>query len=133
MFWPLALVLIVLGVAYQCAYNERYQFDWSTVMARWRPGSQFIFAQFENLHDEDESSRIRIMHTAPVAVEQADEVRDEPSAIAATAVAEDDMLGLEMAETAANPQLLEKDRIDEVVETIAASTTTDTVNLMSVE
>lgn len=115
---PLLMVSALLIGAYKLSYDDSWQLNWGTIMHRFTGRSQFIFAQFENVL-EDNEGRITISHSVvePISVETGTECQDDS--------------GMEMV--AGGPEektVLPKDKLDEVVETISAN---ESVNLISVE
>lgn len=112
---PLLVVIGIFLVAYKVSYDDQLKFNWRSITQRFTGRSQFIFAQFENVL-EDQDGRITISHTQPtpstpsvsksITVETGVECKDEES-------------GMEMV--AGGPEDLTKDKLDEVVETIGAS------------
>lgn len=121
-FLPLFVVSTILIVAYKMSYDETLTFNWRSWVNRINGRSEFIFAQFQNIHDEEEHNdqrRIIISHS-PI---------DEQDPATTSDYQEEEEIGIEMV--AGGPEektVLAKDLLDELVETIS---TTESVNLIS--
>lgn len=119
---PLLFVSSIFIVAYKLSYDENLNLNWRSLVQRFTGRSQFIFAQFENVL-EDNEGRITISHSRPSA----------PVVPVIETGVECEDAGMEMV--AGGPEdntVLAKDTLDEFVETIS-STTNESVSLISVD
>lgn len=124
-FLPLLFVCTLFFVAYKLSYDDNVQIKWSSLMNRVTGRSQFIFAQFENVM-EDHEGRITISHTQPTA-------SSAPIVVVEETGVECHDSGMEMvAGGPEDKQVMAKDKLDEIVETIG-STSNDSVSLISVD